>query len=68
MNLYLLLFRIAGLVLGKQGRVSNSQLTALLGYEGEAPTMPEELSLWVEVGSAKKQREFKKILIKTNSC
>ncbi|MDP2238907.1 MAG: thioesterase family protein [Burkholderiales bacterium] len=52
---------VKALVLSKQGRVSNLELTALLGYEGAPPPMPEELSLWVEAGSAKKQRADKNI-------
>jgi acyl-CoA thioesterase FadM len=47
---------VKGLFLGPQGRVSNSTVLAMLGHEGAAPPMPEELRIWTELGSAKKQR------------
>jgi acyl-CoA thioesterase FadM len=47
---------VKGLFLGADGRVSNASVLALLGYAGEAPQMPEELRIWAELGSAKKQR------------
>jgi acyl-CoA thioesterase FadM len=47
---------VKGLVLGREGRVSNASLVALLGHTSAAPEMPDELRIWAELGSAKKQR------------
>jgi len=47
---------VKGLFLGREGRVSNAAVVALAGYAGPPPEMPEELRLWAELGSAKKQR------------
>ncbi|HEX2825620.1 MAG TPA: thioesterase family protein [Burkholderiales bacterium] len=47
---------VKGLFLGPEGRVSNAGVVALLGHDAPAPQMPEELRLWTELGSAKKQR------------
>jgi acyl-CoA thioesterase FadM len=48
---------VKGLFLGQQGhRVSNSAVLAQLGYSEQAPAMPDELRIWAELGSAKKQR------------
>lgn len=47
---------VKGLFLGREGRVSNAEVVALAGYEGAPPQMPEELRLWAELGTAKKQR------------
>src|SRR5262245_37112510 len=44
-----------GLFLEKGGRVGNSAVVAELGYTGEAPPFPEELRIWAEMGSVKKQ-------------
>ena len=47
---------VKGLFLDKGGRVTNSEVAAELGYTGAAPPMPEELRLWAELGSIKKQK------------
>jgi acyl-CoA thioesterase FadM len=47
---------VRGLFLGPAGRVGNATVLAQLGYHGAPPEMPEELRMWVELGSAKKQR------------
>jgi acyl-CoA thioesterase FadM len=47
---------VKGLFLGRKGRVSNSEVLALLGHTGRAPAMPDELRIWAELGSAKRQR------------
>jgi acyl-CoA thioesterase FadM len=47
---------IKGLFLGSEGRVSNAAVLALLGHDAAPPQMPEELRIWAELGSAKKQR------------
>ena len=46
---------VKGLFLGKGGRVSNTEVVAVLGYTGAPPAMPETLRLWAELGSVKKQ-------------
>ena len=44
-------------VMLKKGRlVSNSEVAAAAGYNGAAPSLPEELRLWAELSNAKKQR------------
>lgn len=45
-----------GLFLGAGARVSNAAVVAMLGYAAEPPAMPDELRMWTELGSAKKQR------------
>ena len=47
---------VKGLFLGPEGRVSNAAVLALLGHDAPPPTMPPELRIWAELGSAKKQR------------
>lgn len=47
---------VKGLFLGEQGRVSNSAVLAQLGYTEQPPAMPDELRIWAELGSVKKQR------------
>ena len=44
-----------GLFLEKGGRVNTSTVVAELGYTGEGPPFPEELRIWAEMGSVKKQ-------------
>ena len=47
---------IKGLFVGREGRVSNATVLALLGYDAAPPPMPDELRIWADLGSAKKQR------------
>ena len=47
---------VKGLFLGPEGRVGNAAVLAQLGHDAPAPAMPEELRIWSELGSAKKQR------------
>ncbi len=47
---------VKGLFLGPEGRVSNAAVVAMLGYDAPPPAMPDELRIWAELGSAKKQR------------
>ncbi len=47
---------VKGLFLDEGGRVTNSEVAAELGYTGAAPPMPEELRIWAELGSVKKQK------------
>ena len=47
---------VKGLFLDKRGRVANTEVAAELGYTGAPPPMPEELRIWAELGSAKKQK------------
>ena len=47
---------IKGLFLGPEGRVSNATVLALLGHDAPPPEMPDELRIWAELGTAKKQR------------
>ena len=47
---------VKGLFLGPDGRISNAEVLERLGHAGSAPEMPEELRMWAELGSAKKQR------------
>ena len=44
-----------GLFLERRGKVSNSAVLADLGYRGEPPPFPEQLRIWVEMGSVKRQ-------------
>ena len=44
-----------GLFLEKGRRIGNAAVVAELGYTGEAPPLPEELRIWAEMGSVKKQ-------------
>jgi acyl-CoA thioesterase FadM len=46
---------VKGLFLVKGGRLNNTELVAAAGYTGAPPAMSEELRLWAELGSAKKQ-------------
>ena len=47
---------VKGLFLDANGRVSNAAVAAELGYAGAPPPMPEELRIWAELGSVKKQK------------
>ena len=47
---------VKGLFLDKGGRVSSPAVAAELGYTGAPPPMPEELRIWAELGSVKKQK------------
>lgn len=47
---------VKGLFLDQGRRIANSTVVAELGYRGEPPDMPEELRIWAELGSIKKQR------------
>lgn len=52
----------------KKGRVlPNQDAVAAIGYREAPPEMPEELRLWAELGSAKKQRASENNTIKTNT-
>ena len=46
---------VKGLFLDKRGHVANTEVAAELGYTGAPPPMPEELRIWAELGSVKKQ-------------
>ena len=46
---------VKGLFLDARGRVANSTVVGEIGYEGAPPPCPEELRLWAELGSVKKQ-------------
>ena len=47
---------VKGLFLHARGRVANSTVVAAVGYVGAPPAMPEELRIWAELGTAKKQK------------
>ena len=47
---------VKGLFLDRGGRVSSPAVVAELGYTGAPPPMPEELRIWAELGSVKKQK------------
>ncbi len=47
---------VKGLFLDRDGRVPSAAVTAALGHTGAAPPMPEELRIWAELGSVKKQK------------
>lgn len=47
---------VKGLFLDANGRVANPAVVAELGYSGEAPPFPDELRIWTELGSVKKQK------------
>jgi len=47
---------VKGLFLERGRRVSGPAVAAELGYTGAPPPMPEELKLWAEFGSVKKQK------------
>ena len=47
---------VKGLFLGRGGRVGNAKVLAQLGHTDAPPAMPDELRIWAELGSAKKQR------------
>ena len=44
-----------GMFLDKGARVRNADVVAELGYAGAPPPFTEELRLWAELGSVKKQ-------------
>jgi acyl-CoA thioesterase FadM len=46
---------VKGLFLDKGRRINNASVVAELGHPGEPPAMPEELRIWAELGSVKKQ-------------
>lgn len=46
---------VKGLFLGRNGKVSNAEVLAATGYVVEPPPMPEELRIWAELSSVKKQ-------------
>ena len=46
---------VKGLFLRKGVKITNSEIVATAGYTDTPPPMPEELRLWAELGSAKKQ-------------
>src|SRR5262245_64646406 len=46
---------VKGLFLERGRRVANSAVVAELGYHDEPPPFPEELRIWAELGSVKKQ-------------
>ena len=47
---------VKGLFLERGGRVGSTAVVGELGYAGEPPPFPEELRLWAELGSVKKQK------------
>jgi hypothetical protein len=47
---------VKGLFLTAGGRVNSADVLAELGHTGAAPQMPEELRIWSELASAKKDR------------
>jgi acyl-CoA thioesterase FadM len=47
---------VKGLFLDAGGRVANSAVVAELGYAESPPPMPEELRIWAELGTIKKQK------------
>jgi len=47
---------VKGLFLGAQGRVASSAVVAELGFTASPPPMPEELRIWAELGTVKKQK------------
>ena len=47
---------VKGLFLDAKGRVANSAVVAELGYSDSPPPMPEELKIWAELGTIKKQK------------
>lgn len=46
---------VKGLFLDANGRIASSTVVAEMGYTGPVPPMPEELRIWAELGSVKKQ-------------
>ena len=46
---------VKGLFLGENGRVASPTVVAELGFGEAPPPMPEELRIWAELGSVKKQ-------------
>ncbi len=47
---------VKGLFLGRGGRrIANSRITAAIGMTDAPPPLPEELRIWAELGSVKKQ-------------
>ena len=47
---------VKGLFLDAKGKVKNSAVVAELGFSESPPPMPEELRIWAELGSVKKQK------------
>jgi acyl-CoA thioesterase FadM len=46
---------VKGLFVDRGGKVGSSEVAAELGHTGAPPPMPEELRIWAELGSVKKQ-------------
>lgn len=46
---------VKGLFLDRNGRVPSAAVAAALGYAGAPPPMPEELRIWAELDSVKRQ-------------
>lgn len=47
---------VKGLFLERGGKVGTARVAAELGISGAPPPMPEELRLWAELGTIKKQK------------
>ena len=47
---------VKGLFLDQGGKVTSSAVAAELGHTGAPPPMPEELRIWAELGTAKKEK------------
>jgi hypothetical protein len=47
---------VKGLFLDRNGRVSPPEVAAALGATDAPPPMPEELRIWAELGSVKRQK------------
>jgi len=47
---------VKGLFLNARGRVASSTVVAAVGFVGAPPPMPEELRIWAELGTVKKQK------------
>jgi acyl-CoA thioesterase FadM len=47
---------VKGLFLATEGRISNPAVLRMLGYDGTAPPMPDELRIWAELGTAIRRR------------
>ena len=46
---------VKGLFLGRRGSVANAEVMAAAGFAVEPPPLPDELRIWAELGSIKKQ-------------
>ena len=47
---------VKGLFLGRDGKkIANDDIIAAMGWNGDPPEMVEELKIWAELGSVKKQ-------------